>query len=127
MTDAELEKSELNAARLTNSNLLTSRMSDKYYVTNVSGNTNNRRNTELFEYLRTFKFTMIQGDIDVFVENVNAKLEELNLKYHKQKNVRVNVTRYGNNVSLTFYNYPMVSDTSISFMNLQKIKYEIKL
>lgn len=102
-------------------------MSDKYYVTDVSGNTNNRRNTELLEYLRTFKFTMIQGDIDVFVDNVNTKLEELNLKYHKQKNVRVDVMKFGNNVSFTFYNYPMVSDTSISFMNLQKIKYEIKL
>ena len=102
-------------------------MSDKYYVTDVSGNKNNRRNTELLEYLQTFKYTIIHGDVDIFVENVNAKLEELNLKYHRQKNVRVNVTRYGNNVSLSFYNYPMVSDTSISFMNLQKIKYEIKL
>lgn len=102
-------------------------MSDKYYVTDISGNTNNRRNAELLEYLLTFKFTMIQGDIDVFVDNVNTKLEELNLKYHKQNNVRVNVAKFGNNVSLAFYNYPMVSDTYNSFMNLQKIKYEIKL
>lgn len=55
-------------------------MSDKYYVTNVSGNNNNRRNTELLEYLQTFKYTIIHGDVDIFVENVNAKLEELNLK-----------------------------------------------
>ena len=102
-------------------------MSDKYYVTNVSGKNNNRKNTELLEYLRTFKYTLIHGDIDVFVKNVNAKLEELNIKYNKQKDVRVNVTKFGNNVSFTFYNYQMVSDTSISFMNLQKIKYEIKL
>ena len=102
-------------------------MSDKYYVTDVSGNMNNRRNTELLEYLQTFKYTIIHGDVNIFVENVNAKLEELNLKYHKQKNVRVDVIKFGNNVYFTFYNYPMVSDTYISFMNLQKIKYEIKL
>ena len=58
-------------------------MSDKYYVTDVSGKTNNRKNTELLEYLRTFKYTLIHGDIDVFVKNVNAKLEELNIKYNK--------------------------------------------
>lgn len=102
-------------------------MSDKYYVINVSGNNNNRRNTELLEYLQTFKYTIIHGDVDIFAENVNAKLEELNLKYHKQKNVRVDVIKFGNNVTFSFYNYPKVSDTFISFMNLQKIKYEIKL
>ena len=127
MTDAEHEKSELNAARLTNSNLQTSKMIDKYFVTDVCGKTNNKMNTELLEYLLTFKYTMLHGDIDVFVDNVNVKLEELNLKYHKQKNIRFNVNRYGNNVSLTFYNFPRVSDQSISFIKLQKIKYEIKL
>lgn len=101
-------------------------MSDKYYVTDVSGNTNNRRNTELLEYLRTFKFTMIQGDIDVFVDNVNTKLEELNLKYHKQKNVRVNVAKFGNNVSLTFYNFPRVSDIILESITETKITSYIK-
>lgn len=122
MKDADNEKSEWMESRLASST-----MSDKYYVTDVTGNKNNKRNTELIKYLRKFKYTMIYGNVDLFIENVNIKLEDLNLKYHKQKNVRFNVARYGNNVSLTFYEFPRVSDNSISFMNIQKIKYEIKL